>query len=67
MDKVIVRNGDVDGALRNMRRKNAKEGLLKKEKKRKKQLLTFYLILESGYNYERKNIKRYNRSNENQR
>ena len=30
MDKVLVRNGDVDGALRNMRRKNAREGLLKK-------------------------------------
>jgi len=30
MDKVMVRNGDVDTALRNMRRKNAREGLLKK-------------------------------------
>ena len=30
MDKVLVRNGDVDSALRNMRRKNAREGLLKK-------------------------------------
>ena len=34
MDKVIVRNGDVDGALRNMRRKNAKEGLLKKAREK---------------------------------
>lgn len=34
MDKVIVRNGDVDSALRNMRRKNAKEGLLKKAREK---------------------------------
>ena len=34
MDKVIVRNGDVDSALRNMRRKNAKEGLLKKSREK---------------------------------
>ena len=34
MDKVLVRNGDVDGALRNMRRKNAREpGVRRREKK----------------------------------
>ncbi len=30
MSKVVVRNGNVDGALRTMRQKNARDGLLKK-------------------------------------
>ena len=30
MSKVIVRNGNVDGALRTMKQKNARDGLLKK-------------------------------------
>ena len=34
MSKVVVRNGNVDGALRTMKQKNAKEGLLKTVKER---------------------------------
>lgn len=34
MSTVIVRNGNVDGALRTMKQKNAKEGLLKTVKER---------------------------------
>lgn len=34
MAKVVVRNGDVDGALRTMKQKNAREGLLKKARER---------------------------------
>lgn len=30
MSKVVVRNGNVDGALRTMKQKNARDGLLKK-------------------------------------
>lgn len=32
--KVIVKNGDVDGAIRNMKQKNARDGLLKKARER---------------------------------
>ena len=41
MSTVVVRNGNVDGALRTMKQKNAKEGLLKtvKEEKLKKKEL----------------------------
>jgi len=34
MSKVIVRNGNVDGALRTMKQKNARDGLLKKARER---------------------------------
>ena len=34
MASVVVRNGDVDGALRSMKQKNAREGLLKKVRER---------------------------------
>ena len=34
MATVVVRNGNVDGALRTMKQKNAKEGLLKTVKER---------------------------------
>jgi small subunit ribosomal protein S21 len=34
MTKVIVRNGNVDGALRTIKQKNAKDGLLKEVRKR---------------------------------
>lgn len=34
MASVTVRNGDVDGALRSMKQKNAREGLLKKVRER---------------------------------
>ena len=34
MSTVIVRNGNVDGALRTMKQNNAKEGLLKTVKER---------------------------------
>ncbi len=34
MQKTVVKNGDVDSALRDMRRKNAKEGLLKKAREK---------------------------------
>jgi len=30
LSKVVVRNGNVDGALRTMKQKNARDGLLKK-------------------------------------
>ena len=35
MSKVIVRNGNVDGALRTTKQKNARDGLLKKARERK--------------------------------
>lgn len=34
MSTVVVRNGNVDGTLRTMKQKNAKEGLLKTVKER---------------------------------
>jgi len=34
MSKVIVRNGNVDGALRTMKQKNARDGLIKKVRER---------------------------------
>ncbi len=34
MSKVIVKNGNVDGALRTMKQKNARDGLLKKVRER---------------------------------
>lgn len=34
MSKVVVKNGNVDGALRMFKQKNAKDGLLKELKKR---------------------------------
>ncbi len=34
MTKVVVRNGNVDGALRTMKQKNAKDGLLKNLRER---------------------------------
>ena len=34
MSKVMVKNGDVDGAIRNMKQKNARDGLLKKARER---------------------------------
>lgn len=34
MSKVVVRNGNVEGALRTFKQKNAKDGLLKEIKKR---------------------------------
>ena len=34
MSKVIVRNGNVDGALRTMKQKSARDGLLKKVRER---------------------------------
>lgn len=34
MTKVIVRNGNVDGALRTFKQKNVKDGLLKELRKR---------------------------------
>ena len=34
MSKVVVRNGNVDGALRTMKQKNARDGLLKKARER---------------------------------
>lgn len=34
MSTVVVRNGNVEGALRTMKQKNAKEGLLKTVKER---------------------------------
>lgn len=34
MTKVVVRNGNVDGALRTMKQKNAKDGLLKNVRER---------------------------------
>jgi len=34
MTKVVVRNGNVDGALRTFKQKNVKDGLLKELKKR---------------------------------
>ncbi len=34
MSKVIVRNGNVDSALRTMKQKNARDGLLKKVRER---------------------------------
>lgn len=34
MSKVVVRNGNVDGALRTMKQKNARDGLLKKVRER---------------------------------
>ena len=34
MTKVIVRNGNVDGALRTIKQKNAKDGLLKAVRER---------------------------------
>ena len=35
MTKVIVRNGNVDGALRTVKQRNAKDGLLKAVRERK--------------------------------
>ena len=34
MSKVVVKNGNVDGALKMFKQKNAKDGLLKELKKR---------------------------------
>lgn len=34
MNKVVVRNGNVDGALRTFKQKNVKDGLLKKVRER---------------------------------
>lgn len=34
MARVVVKNGDIDGALRNMKQKQAREGLLKKARER---------------------------------
>ena len=34
MSKVVVKNGNVDGALRTMKQKNARDGLLKKARER---------------------------------
>ena len=34
MTKVVVRNGNVDGALRTIKQKNAKDGLLKAARER---------------------------------
>ena len=34
MSKVIVKNGNVDGALRTMKQKSARDGLLKKVRER---------------------------------
>lgn len=34
MSKVMVRNGDVDGAIRNMKQQTARNGLLKKARER---------------------------------
>lgn len=34
MTKIIVRDGNVDGALRTMKQKNARDGLLKKARER---------------------------------
>ena len=34
MSKVVVKNGNVDGALKMFKQKNAKDGLLKEIKKR---------------------------------
>lgn len=34
MTKVVVRNGNVDGALRTMKQRNAKDGLLKNLRER---------------------------------
>ena len=34
MNKVVVRNGNVDSALRNFKQKNVKDGLLKKVRER---------------------------------
>ena len=34
MSKVVVRNGNVDSALRTMKQKNARDGLLKKVRER---------------------------------
>lgn len=34
MSKVVVRNGNVDGALRTMKQKNARDGLPKKARER---------------------------------
>ena len=34
MSKVIVKNGNVDGAIRTMKQKNARDGLLKKARER---------------------------------
>ena len=36
MTKVIVRNGNVDGALRTVKQRNAKDGLLKAVRERQK-------------------------------
>ena len=37
MSKVVVRNGNVDGALRTMKQKNARDGLLKKARERQEE------------------------------
>ncbi len=34
MSKIVVRDGNVDGALRTLKQKNAKDGLLKKVRER---------------------------------
>ena len=34
MNKVVVRNGNVDSALRTFKQKNVKDGLLKKDRER---------------------------------
>ena len=34
MSKVVVKNGNVDGAIRTMKQKNARDGLLKKARER---------------------------------
>ena len=34
MARVVVKNSDIDGALRNMKQKQAREGLLKKARER---------------------------------
>jgi len=34
MTKIVVKNGNVDGALRTMKQKNARDGLLKKVRER---------------------------------
>ena len=38
MSKVIVKNGNVEGALRTMKQKNARDGLLKKARERQEEL-----------------------------
>ncbi len=39
MNKIIVHNGNVDGALRTMKQKNAKDGLLKAARERQEGFL----------------------------